>query len=114
MKMVKVILAFMFLFASTAGNMAWAHGGHAHVGVYFGGPVFWPWYYSAPYYGPAYNTTTVITQPAPVYIEQTPGPAPALAPSSSSNSWYYCNNPDGYYPYVKECPAGWQRVAPQP
>ena len=111
MKTLKFTLAFIFLLASTAGNMAWAHG-HAHVGVYFGGPVFWPWYYPGPYYGPSYNTTTIITQPAPVYIEQAPGPAPAPVPSS--NAWYYCNNPDGYYPYVKECPTGWQRVAPQP
>lgn len=108
MKTVKFILAFAFLLASTAGNAAWAYG-HAHVGVYFGGPIFWPGYYPAPYYGPYYNSTTVIAQP-PVYIEQAPGPAP----TSSSNSWYYCNNPDGYYPYVKECPSGWQRVAPHP
>jgi hypothetical protein len=121
MKTNKLVLAFVFLLASAAGNMAWAHG-HAHVGIYFGGPVFWPGYYSAPYYGPyyspyygpSYNTTTIITEPAPVYIEQAPRPAPAPAPSSSSNSWYYCNNPDGYYPYVKDCPSGWQRVAPQP
>lgn len=117
MKKIKVVLAFIFLLASAAGTTAWAHG-HARVGIYFGGPVFSPWYYPGPYYGPyygpSYNTTTIVTQPAPVYIEQAPGPAPATAPTSASNSWYYCNNPDGYYPYVKECPSGWQKVAPQP
>ena len=28
--------------------------------------------------------------------------------------WAYCRNPQGYYPSVKECPGGWQQVAPQP
>ncbi|MGZ3158297.1 MAG: hypothetical protein ACXU7D_06100 [Burkholderiaceae bacterium] len=117
MKTSKFLLAFVLLFAATASSMVWAHG-HARVGIYVGTPFFWPGYYAAPYpyygYGPYYNTTTVITQPAPVYIEQAPAPGPAPAPRGSSNSWYYCSNPDGYYPYIKECPAGWQRVAPQP
>jgi hypothetical protein len=26
--------------------------------------------------------------------------------------WAYCRNPQGYYPYVSECPAGWLPVAP--
>jgi hypothetical protein len=29
-------------------------------------------------------------------------------------SWYYCRKPDGYYPYVKACPGGWQTVPAQP
>ncbi len=28
--------------------------------------------------------------------------------------WHYCRNPEGYYPYVKLCPAGWEMVAPHP
>jgi hypothetical protein len=28
--------------------------------------------------------------------------------------WYYCERSKSYYPYVKECPSGWTRVAPQP
>ena len=26
--------------------------------------------------------------------------------------WAYCRNPQGYYPYVSECPAGWLPVTP--
>ena len=33
---------------------------------------------------------------------------------SADGYWYYCESSDGYYPYVKECPGGWQRVAPRP
>jgi len=29
-------------------------------------------------------------------------------------AWYYCPESKAYYPYVKECPGGWQQVAPQP
>lgn len=28
--------------------------------------------------------------------------------------WYFCRDPEGYYPYVKKCPKGWQRVLPTP
>jgi hypothetical protein len=51
-----------------------------------------------------------------VYIEQSQA---ASAPSTiatprPSNYWYYCTNPDGYYPYIKQCGSGWQKVAPTP
>ena len=39
------------------------------------------------------------------YIQQEP---------PTQQYWYYCQNPQGYYPYVGECPDGWQQVAPQP
>jgi hypothetical protein len=29
-------------------------------------------------------------------------------------SWYYCQNPKGYYPYVKSCNGGWQTVPATP
>ena len=32
----------------------------------------------------------------------------------ASNAWYYCQGSNAYYPYVRECPTGWQQVAPQP
>jgi hypothetical protein len=28
--------------------------------------------------------------------------------------WAYCQNPEGYYPYVQECPGGWLAVVPTP
>ena len=47
---------------------------------------------------------------------------PARSPSSLSfqqpaqdqdSYWYYCENPQGYYPYVKSCPGGWMKVVPE-
>ena len=28
----------------------------------------------------------------------------------SSQTWYYCWDPAGYYPYVTQCNTGWQAV----
>src|ERR1700751_4285151 len=28
----------------------------------------------------------------------------------SSQTWYYCSDPTGYYPYVTQCNTGWQAV----
>jgi hypothetical protein len=72
-------------------------------------------YYSPPYYYPPYYDQWPAMAPAspPVYIEQ--GQAePAPAPEEAQAYWYYCPNAKSYYPYVKQCPEGWQRTVPQP
>jgi hypothetical protein len=38
-------------------------------------------------------------------------PPPSSAPSQY---WAYCQDPEGYYPYVQECPGGWVPVVPTP
>ena len=48
----------------------------------------------------------VVVEPAPVYQEQ--------PQTAAQQYWYYCADPAGYYPYVKECPRGWQPVSPTP
>lgn len=117
----------LFVMCSLYSGINWAHGGgygghgfggghgyhgHAGFGLYFGAP-----YYSYPYYGysyPYYATPPVVTVPAspPVYIQQAP-PA-AVNQQNPANYWHYCTNPEGYYPYVQECPDGWQLVEPTP
>lgn len=76
---------------------------HSHVGVdfFFGAPFYYPYYYPYPYYPP------VVAVPAepPVYIEQG---------NADDYYWYHCDNPEGYYPYIKNCPDGWKRVTPTP
>lgn len=100
-----------------AGPPGWPHG-HPRSSVQFGVYVGAPWgyppygYYPPPVYYPhVYVPPVVVTQP-PVYIEQ-PGMPPA-APTLEVGYWYYCNEAQAYYPYVKQCPGGWQKVAPQP
>lgn len=89
------------------------HGGYypgrVGVGFYFGQPWYSPWYFGPPpsYYYPYYAPTVVVPATPPVYIEQG-GAQPASA------DWKYCQNAQGYYPYIQECPSGWQSVPPQP
>ena len=98
----------------------WYRGGYyggyygPRVGVVIGGPVWGPWYYPPPYpyYYPPYPPA-VVTVPAspPVYIEQgQSGPAP----SNQAGTWYYCPEAKSYYPYVNQCPSGWQAVPATP
>lgn len=96
-----------------SGN-ALADRGRVHFGLYFGVPIWGPsYYYPQPYPYPYYYPPTVVVPSAPpTYVEQ---PAPHAVPAQPQQSWwYYCPAAKAYYPYVRECPSGWQRVAPQP
>lgn len=99
------------------------HGGFGHrsgfsIGLYAGSPYYgYPYYYGSPYgygYGSSYyyNPPVVVTSPPPppVYIEQA---APAPDPADKTY-WYYCTDPQGYYPYVRDCKVQWQTVEPVP
>ena len=109
------LAATLVMSLAAPSAFAWHHGPRVFVGFNFGFPVGaypYPYYYPR-YYYPAYYPAPIVVQQQPtVYIEQQPAPA-AQAPAPA-NYWYYCAGSRSYYPYVKECPAGWQRVAPQP
>jgi len=124
MKAPKYLLLCTLLLAGASS--AWAdgrwHGRHGSIGIYVGPGAYWgppiyrPYYYPDPFlYSPYYMPPPVVVAPAPqVYIEQNevavePSPAPA-----ATNYWHYCRESKSYYPYVKECPGGWQKVLPQP
>jgi len=93
------------------GNGNHHHGNGNSYRVWIGGgwyPGYWgpayPRYYSYyPYYYPyAYAPGAVAEQPQ------------LSAPAQDQDSyWYYCENPQGYYPYVKSCPGGWMKVLPE-
>jgi len=105
-KAVLTLSAVLLAATASAPALAWHHGGRVHFGVVIGAP-FYPWYYPPYYY---YPPVVVAPAPPPTYIEQAQ-PAPA---QQSQGFWYYCAESKTYYPYVKECPGGWQRVTPQP
>jgi hypothetical protein len=82
------------------GHAAVAVGGaphfhpHFHGGtrVFIGGTfVAWPGWYGSPYYY---------------------APPPAVAVPMTY--WYYCAAFAAYYPYVRDCPSGWQLVPAYP
>ncbi len=117
MKAIKLVIALLLLGAIGVGDALADRGGHVHFGLAIG-PYWGPWYYPPssyyypPYYQP-YYPPVVVERPVPqVYVEQLP--APAAAPAAPAGYWYYCAVAKGYYPYVRACPSGWQKVSPQP
>jgi hypothetical protein len=111
------LLAGLFVVASGSALAGGGHGhGHAHsrfvLGFNFGVPVYSPWYYyPAPYYyyppAPAY-----VQPPAPTQYVERGDVAPEAGPAPAT--WYFCRESNAYYPYVKQCPGGWQHVPAQP
>lgn len=98
-----VILALLALLFTGALPAQAHHGGHFGGGIWIG-PI-WPFYpYPYSYYA---GPPVIIREQQPeVYIEE--------PQQEEQHYWYYCLNPKGYYPYVKECPDGWTKVAPRP
>ena len=96
----------LFLLAMLASELASA-GGRVSIGIGFGFPLYpAPWYYApAPYY---YAPPAVVVSRPTTYIERRD------VPRASTDWWYYCQQSSSYYPYVKTCPGGWQKVAPTP
>jgi len=115
-------------FRGHGGHFPKAHTGHFQksrvvVGIGVGLPVYWGprWYYpypAYPYYAPYYYPYSYPPAYYPssgptTYIEQGGGQA-APQQQAPEHWWYYCADAKAYYPYVRECPGGWQRVSPQP
>lgn len=104
-----ILTATALLLGSALPGYAWDHSPRGHgsrtrvfvdTHIVFGPRVWWgpPWWW-----GPAYPyyvaPPVIVQQESPVYTQQ-----PAY--------WYYCQNPQGYYPYVQQCPGGWMTVVP--
>jgi hypothetical protein len=118
---VKISKPFIALALALAGLtaassvFAWHHRGpRVSIGFGFGYPYPYPYYYPPPpyYYPPYYPAPVVLQRPPVVYIESSPQATPSVPAASSY--WYYCADSNAYYPYVKECAVGWQRVPPRP
>lgn len=116
-----VLITIGLLLGNAMSSYAWTRApfhpaGHGHVafrgGVFVGVPLWWgpgPWWWGGPgWWGPpypAYTAPPVVLQPqSPVYGEPQ---------SQQTQYWYFCQNPQGYYPYVQQCPSGWMTVVPQ-
>ena len=101
---------------------AYGHGPTVRFGFYYGFPIYAPRYFPVPIYaypGYTFAAPVQVFPPAiigysspPVYIERGGVPIEPAAPVQ--NDWYYCTASQTYYPYVRECPDGWQRVPAQP
>lgn len=129
-RFLKPALVLALLIGAIVAGNAWAgpgrhHHGHgrASVGFFIGAPLYWPAYgpswhgawpaygsgwYGDPWYGDPYyryGAPLVVQVEPPVYIER--------GTASAKPLWYYCSNPQGYYPYVTQCSTDWRPVAPE-
>ena len=83
------------------------------LGYGYGAYDYYPYTYR-PYVVPPTVVTVPVPVTPPIYIQQSaPAPTP-VAKQYPPGYWYHCSNPEGYYPYVKDCPNGWQQVEPSP
>lgn len=117
----------------------WGWPGYVWPGYYAYGSYYLPSYYGYGYVPPhyVYGPPGVVTSTGGVvYIERDSGtvstqqPEPAAArppapppaheaataapPPAGTQWWYLCSSPRGAYPYVRECPGGWERVPAVP
>ncbi len=140
MKPITAVCLVIVLMGTITSSSVWARGGGGHGGGFggggghFGGGHYGGGGYGyrgygygglglglglglgyglGSYYGGyGYYPPAVVTVPVapPVYIQQ----APPVVQQNPPGYWYYCNSPQGSYPYIKQCPGGWQQVEPTP
>ena len=80
-----------------------------YVGIGVGGPLFYgPGYYGP---GPYYYGPPVVYAPPPVVYAPQPQVTYINPPRQS---YYYCDNPQGYYPNVQSCSTAWREVPATP
>ncbi len=92
---------------------AWRHARHD-------GRLGWWWvvgggswyFYPQPVYPypDPYMPSVVVTQSEPAQST----PDIVVAPATVSQSWYYCESSQSYYPYTASCPEGWKTVPATP
>ncbi len=116
--MSKAVLAAVLILSGTAASeSAFAWRNSVNLGFSFGYPGYWyapaPYYYppAYPYYDPYYYPAYSYPAGPTTYVEQAAQSAPA---QTQAQWWYNCADAKAYYPYVRECAAGWQQVSPTP
>ncbi len=83
----------------------WRHDWHdGRFGWWWLAGGYWYFYPEPIYPYPTYVPPAVVMQQAP--------PTPAGLPPEQF--WYYCSNPQAYYPYVASCSVSWQQVSARP
>jgi hypothetical protein len=119
-----LLAAFATLISLVAFSAPAEAYGRVRGGVFLNFGVPWPGYWGPRYYyGPGpyyydgyYAPPAVIVQSPPTYIERSDvesAPPPSQV-QPQHQWWYWCAAAEKYYPYVKECPGGFQRVPAQP
>lgn len=95
---------------SSEEKTEWQGGKWVH--IWHEGRLAWWWtvsdtwyYYQRPTFPYPRNVATVAV---------TGNPAPTVEGASSEPSWFYCDKPSGYTPYVGSCDGQWRQVVVAP
>jgi hypothetical protein len=117
-------LTFIFPVFAQAGvgwnvSVGGGYGGGWRPAAY--GPGWGPgwranWAYGGPYYGSyvGYYAPPVVYASPPAVAYMPPPQPMVLAAQPQPAVWYYCQASGKYYPYVQECPSGWQTQSATP
>jgi hypothetical protein len=106
---ISVAVMAVIMACATAGQAERFHGGGWGWGPALGIGLLGLGLWEATYPHYVYPEPVIVQQPVTeVYVQ------PAPRRSAESGYWYYCQNPEGYYPYVRRCPNGWMKVVPSP
>lgn len=105
-------LAAVLVAGAVAPSVADA-GPRGRVGVWIGGPLWWPGYWGPGYWGPGWGYPgwgypTVVERP--IYVQPHVEPVYVQPAPPQNHLWYYCRDAQMYYPYVTSCPSPWQEV----
>lgn len=89
------------------------YGPHAFFGPRIGFGIYAPLWVPPVYYAPP---PVVVQQgyAAPYAAPPVAPEPPAAAGPANPGYWYYCNSPQGYYPYIRECTGQWMTVPANP
>jgi hypothetical protein len=71
-----------------------------------------PSYAYAPTYSP--SPRVIVREREPAYADDRVYSEPARARYSARDTWYYCKKPNAYYPYLRRCAGGWEKVPAVP
>jgi hypothetical protein len=85
-------------------HQAWVGGSWNH--AWHNGRFGWWWFAGGAWYfydAPIYPYPSYVSD---YYVDE--------GENGPGQNWYYCNNPPGYYPYVRSCAMPWQAVPATP
>jgi len=83
--------------------------GGPRVGVFIGPRFGW---YGPDCYPYAFSYYPCCAYPPPAYAFA--APPEGSTSTAQGQTWYYCDDPKGYYPYVSKCSHAWQAVPALP
>lgn len=107
MKKLAIVLAALAILAASALPAQAYHWRYHH-------PLWgWGWWSHEP--GPFYPPAVVHVPPQIIVVPQQPQTYVQRQQEQSPPQfvWYWCTDPQGFYPYIQQCKSAWMKVIPE-